>query len=466
MINSVEFSVLPPIQNNLLTVRGKAGSYLYSQDYESREFKVLYTMITEDVNDVMSASREFADWLHHKEPVKLVFDDEPEKYYLVVPDGETTVDEIANLGQGEITFICIEPFAYGKRKEATFNLATEDDVAEVNVGGTVEAHPELNIKVKESITSLSIISENEESIIIGEPALISQSPKNPEPPLVVIEELEKKDLTNWVKAHHVDGGAITGDFASNDYSFRQKDNNYGTGDKWHGASRTQVLAKPLEDFAIHFGFTFKHTKKSQVGRVELYLLDENDNQFGKIAMVDKYASSSKHVLEARAGTMGEGTYFASGKNMNQWHDGYGRIQLVRDGREWTVRTSPKIDGKYDDYYVKSWFDSENKWTQKLAKIQIHIGTYGNKTPLNDMAISHITVRERLTLDDSEAPIIAIENDILTIDNEKLLVYLNGEPRFDLINPASDFIKFKKGINRLSLLPANAELNVAYNERWL
>lgn len=465
-VNSIEFSILPPISNNFLTIRGKSGSYHMSRDVGNRVFTVNISIISEKINGVMSASREVAEWLNTKEPVKLVIDDEPDKYYLAIFDGDSNISESLNLGQGTLSFVCTSPYAFGDEKVAEFEINDDLDTGNVLVESTADVFPVVDLTVKEPISYLTV-ETNEGTIQLGEPQEVSQTLVNPEPPLVLIDELEQKDLTNWTRAYQVDGGDIEGELSTNNYSFRQENKDYGEGGSWHGASMIQELDKPLQDFRIHMGFIFKHTARKQVGRIEMYLLDENNVQFGKIAMVDRFTNAERFVLEGRAGTWGEGTYFASGKHMDDWHNGYGRIVLIREGRNWTISTSPKINGRYDHNYEVTWFDAENRWNHRLAKIQIHIGTYGNDTPLNDMAISHIVVRERIQLDmNTQAPYIATTNDVISIDNERMYVYLNNEPRFDLINPASNFFKFTKGDNPISISPATADVKVSYNERWL
>jgi predicted phage tail component-like protein len=463
-VNSIEFSVLPPITNNLLKVRGKHGAYHFSQDIDVRTITVNITIIAEEINKVMSASRTLAEWLYSKEPAKLVLDDEPDKYYLAVFDGESNITEIVNIGQGSLTFICVEPFAFGKTVESELSFNENIESAEITVDGTYDTYPILDFKVKEPLTSLTVAT-SEDALIIGEPAQAEQSPKNPKP-IILLDDLTNETLPTWVKGEQVvDGGDITGDFVANSVYFKVDD--YGTGSRWHGASRKKMLDKAIHDFEIQFGFEMSSSNKKQTGRIELYLLDEKGVQFGKIALVDRYNTIEKQVLEARAGAWGTGTYFASGYGDPEWLDFYGRIILKRTGRQWEVSIAPQIDGKLSVIYTQSWFDSSGMWDDyKLGGVQIHIGKYGNTDPIKTMTVNYLRIHECIELEDNEAPIIAIAGDEITIDNEKMIVYLNGIPRFDLINPVSTFIKFKKGQNIISVTPSNVDMVVSYKERWL
>lgn len=463
-INSVQFSILPPLINNTLKVRGKYGAFLFGQETDLRAFTVAYTIKADEAGGVMKIAREMAEWLYKDKPVKLAFDDEPDKYYLVVPDGESNVTEIVNIGQGEIRFICIEPFAYSEiPKSVTIDnsLATITET-EIEYAGTADAHPEIKVTVNEPISSLTV-GIGEDVLVIGEPAAVEETPKNLKPR--VLWDDMSNTLEGWTKSLQVDGGVVTGSFKTNGTSFRPE--SYGTGSNWHGPAMEKALDRPIDDFQIHFGMGFKTKDKKEVGRIELYLLDENGVQFGKIALVDKFATTNKNVLEARAGTWSQGTYFAKTQSIPDWDNMYGRIRLTRKGRAWTVNIAQeKPNGTYDYQYEKTWFDAANRWTHKLAKVQIHIGTYGNNKTPRDSFIPLIVVQELIDPKENEAPIIAIPDDVLLIDNEKMVVYLNGEPRFDLINPVSNFLKLRKGVNPVAVSPVKAVYEITYPERWL
>lgn len=463
-VNSIEFSILPPITNNFLEVRGKAGAYHTSQDVGTRKITANITIVADRINGVIKATRDLAEWLYHKEPVKLVLQDEPDKYYLAVPNGDTDITEMVNIGQGAIEFICTEPFAFGEEKTQSFELNENNDIAEIEVGGTADTYPQIEITVQDNITSMAVESDNN-SLIIGEPAEVTETPKNTKP-LVMIDNM--KSLNGWVNREidTVDGGIIAGQFAQVGESFRVKNNNFGTSDRWHGASAVKTLPKSLKDFEVYFRIGYEDSHKKQVGRVELYLIDENDVQFGKLSLHDSFVNDNRKRFEARAGSRGGGKYFLK-EYPSDWSKFYGRMILKREGRLWTVSIAPMEKGRTKEVYEESWFDSTGAWdSYELAKIQIHIGTYAKNQPAKDMFISHIEVKECLTLKDNEAPIIAIKDDVLLIDNEKMHIYLNGEPRFDLINPASNFIKFKKGINTIKVSPSNVKMNLTYPERWL
>ncbi|MDF2010190.1 distal tail protein Dit [Priestia megaterium] len=462
-VNNVGFSVLPPIENNLLAVRGKAGLYNFGQQVGQREFTVTYTLVAEKINGVMSASRELAEWLHHEEAVKLVFDDEPDKYYLVLPDGETNINEILNIGQGEIKFVCTEPYAYGKEHEFEHS-PTDSEPFYLQSKGSAEAHPQIELTMKKDVNAISVISDDG-FVMIGEPAGVEDAVKDANP-VVLFDDMSTTNL--WTTATSVEGGIITGELESNGYSFHVKNQDYGEGSAWHGASAIRSLPKQITDFHVQAKLGMTGDELKQVTRIDIMLLDANNECFGKLEFADKWNNQARQVFEARAGKLTGGHYFINEFSETAWHDFKGIVHITRTGQKWTASIG-KYEPSLKDYRSRTyaeWIDTKGIAKNKLAKIQINIATYGTNTPYKDAYVDDITVFERLTLKPNEVPIIARKGDVLTIDNEKAIVLKNGEPFYEGLNPASDFFTFKQGMNGLSLSPPVADISIKYKERWL
>lgn len=465
-VNKVDFSILPPVENNLLKVRGKAGAYNLGQTVGTREITVGITIVAEEINGVMGVTRSLAEWLHHKEAVKLVINDEPDKYYMVVLDGDTTVEELLNIGQGEITFLCVEPYAFGESREVNFAPTEEPTV--VPVGGTAETFPQVELTMVEDVTAISVIT-GDSYVTIGEEAQVTETPKNLLP--VRLWDEMTNPLT-WTSAIKVDDGTITGKFSSDGYAFWQENKDYGTGSTWHGASAIKSLPTAVAgDFEAHIQIGFKATKGNQLGRVEMYLLDQNNEQFGKLAIVDGSGVENHQRFEARVGKEVGGKYFIRdwGARRGVWSNfTLGKMIIKRTGNTWFAfigiwDAKKKV---YNTRLSREWVDRKNTGSNPLAKIQIHMGTYGKYAPYNSMNISDIKVYERLTLGAGQVPIIANVGDVLLIDNERAVVYKNGEPFFEGLNPSSKFFSFQKGNNGIAVSPPKANVKLTYTERWL
>jgi hypothetical protein len=302
--------------------------------------------------------------------------------------------------------------------------------------------------------------------MVGDPDDVTKAPTNPFP-----KRLHDvlSNPASWTAGTAVDGGVIFGDYVSNGYSFRQASGDYGTGSSWHGAAKIKSLTTPIQDFEVHSYFGFKTDKKEQVGRMEAYLLDANNNILGKVALVDKSDKGNYPTFEARAGGLANGTYFGNKQRTDgKWTNKEGIMKIGRKGNKWTANISVfDAEGERLQYsQTFTWTDRSNLFTAKLAKVQLHVGAYGTKAKYKDLYYHSFRIFEYVELSTTQTPIVVEKDDVILIDCEKSIVYKNGDPYFAGLNMASDFFSLQRGVNGLSLSPPIADVTVKFRERWL
>lgn len=76
--------------------------------------------------NLIEKRRKLAQILNVSEPVRLIFGDEPNKYYLAVPKGDTNVDEKNFLGSGTITWFIPDGVAHAVEETETKNYEDVD----------------------------------------------------------------------------------------------------------------------------------------------------------------------------------------------------------------------------------------------------------------------------------------------------------------------------------------------------
>lgn len=463
-VNAVKYSILPPIENNFLKVRGKKEYYFTGQDLGQRKIEAEVTITSTGPNKVMARMTQLAEWLYHEEEVKLIIEDTPDKYYLVVLDGETNIEEIVSTGKGTISFLCTQPFAFGYLHEVPYT-PTSDQPYYFNVVGNAPSFPEVELTVKENITDISIVADNG-LVMIGEPETIDKTPTNKKP-LRLSDTMA--NTSNWTAGTSVDGGTVAGTFSTNGYSFSQASKDYGTGSQWHGAAAIRSLPSPIQDFEVNADIGLISSKVGQIGRVEVYLLDANNNHVGKVSLKDVATNGNYMTFEARAGNYSGGKYFVREEKRNGvWANFSGRIQIGRKGKKWYAHIGQYDSTKkiYHSRLSREWYDVKNQFSSKVAKIQIHIAAFATREAYNNAFIGDIKVHEHVELTSTQTPIIAETGDVLLIDSSKSIVYKNGEPFFEGINPVTTFFPLQKGLNGLAVSPAKADVVVRYTERWL
>ena len=123
--------------------------------------------------DLRTATRAISAWLTTEERKLLIFDDEPDKYYMAKVDGAIDLEQIVSSGQFDVTFRC-EPYAYAVTgKTADFAA----DAATIVNAGTVNCYPVFTVTFTATATEFKVIKGTEyvrvvKSFIIGDVLII------------------------------------------------------------------------------------------------------------------------------------------------------------------------------------------------------------------------------------------------------------------------------------------------------
>lgn len=102
--------ILPANNDSYLQVIGKAGSYLNPQQQVDRIEQVEFSVLNPDLPSMKTSNRAIAAWLHSKDRVRIIFDDEPDKYYWGKVDGIVDFQQFDVDGVLSVSFRC-QPFA-------------------------------------------------------------------------------------------------------------------------------------------------------------------------------------------------------------------------------------------------------------------------------------------------------------------------------------------------------------------
>ncbi|WP_242278588.1 distal tail protein Dit [Bacillus cereus group sp. BfR-BA-01313] len=464
---NTKYTILPSIESKTERIYGRAGSYDFGIELGERKIEVEVMIIGANQNDVIKKAREFAVWLLYKDLQPLVILDEPDKQYMARVVGDTEIAELYRTGTATISFLC--PSAYAESIGEKNMSWTAYDTTPYNVinTGSAECYPVFDLEIKEDTPSIAVIS-NDKFVQVGADNL-PDVPKFERNPRQIWDEMISTN--GWTTATQVDGGRVMGTFMSNGYEFTQTGGDYGEHYGWHGASMIKSLPKQLDNFIVEGRITFKSTSPEQLGRIEIYLLDANNVQIGKVALVDAVPDGKFPMAEARAGSWQDGKYFVAdyGAYKGVFENYDGCLWIAKVGKGWSAYFSKiEANGIHHTELYREWTDTRNSYSgKKLAKIQIHIGAFGTSDPVSVMRFTDLKVWER-TVDEpaGQIPIIFKKGDIVTIDNQKAIVYLNGRPIFTELDPSSDFFPLDVGNNGLIVSPPKADVKIRFKERWL
>ena len=135
---SVKRPLLPEKKTNRIELLGASGVYDFNEDeYSLRQVTMRISYIGSSFEELRTRARQIAAWLSTKNWVKLIINDEPDKYYLAKITSEIDLNSLWESGTADIVFDC-QPFALSVTESSfSFNV-TGDMNCEFNNPGTRE----------------------------------------------------------------------------------------------------------------------------------------------------------------------------------------------------------------------------------------------------------------------------------------------------------------------------------------
>lgn len=147
----ISIPLLPTIEAVTHDLAQRPGSYFASRKVGTREIKVKLRLDAEtrDPMGIFHAWREVSGIFNKPEPKKLYLNEEKYCHALLV--GESQLTDEAYYGVVELTFVCFDPYFYGKEHEIALS---NNAVSSFDVKGGVAAYPKLELTA--STTSVTV----------------------------------------------------------------------------------------------------------------------------------------------------------------------------------------------------------------------------------------------------------------------------------------------------------------------
>ncbi|AHJ86725.1 phage tail family protein [Bacillus sp. ZZQ-131] len=464
-----------PLERTFLEVPHYPGGRLIRTQTKMRKINVPVSLFYESMEEAEKLKEEIANWLITDQPQELIFDDEKDRTYLAVIDESFDPQQLVNLGEGVLTFVCEMPYKLGPTKTVEFEMDGRGLIANVQNKGTVHSNPIVEIEITKPNTFLDVwfggVSLSDRDYFrIGMPL------KTVEKPVERNQRIIWDEMTTtvgWSKVSTMEDGEPVGEMKSDKYQFYCSDFGTGTGKGWHGAAvKKSIPGGPVEDFIMQAYVTCKSKKINEMGRVEIAILDENSKVLSKIAMNDLYWQAEQNFgtmvigYDNKPGKIG--LIYESGDYPNTWNQYFGRLWIARTGNVWEAYISKFLPGteKDDSERFARWIDKDNKHMEKAAQIQISIMQWQDAPPVEAMTVSDLKFWKVNLNNQNTPPYIVDVGDKVVIDTENTHVTIEGKNAINIKEFFSNFPVINKGNNTLEIMPSDiGTAKVTYRERF-
>ncbi|PGL11538.1 distal tail protein Dit [Bacillus cereus] len=463
-----------PLDRMFLEVSHYPGGRLLRTQTKMRKILVPIALLYDSAEEAEKLKEEIADWLVTDQPCELIFDDEKDRTFLAVVDETLDLDQLVDLGEGTLTFICPMPYKLGKEQTVDFKKDFSGLVANVQNKGTVHSNPIIEIDITKPNTFLDVwfgeTSLNDRDYFrIGMPLKTVETPVERNQRLIWDE---MATTVGWSKVSSMEDGEPVGEMKSDKYQFYCSD--FGTAGKgWHGAAvKKSIPGGPVQDFIMQAYVTCKSKKINEMGRVEIAILDENSKVLSKIAMNDLFWQAEQNFGTMVIGYDNKpgktGLIYESGDYPNTWNQYFGRFWIARTGNVWEAYISRFLRGteKDDSERFARWTDEKNYHMEKAAQIQISIMQFQDVPPVEAMSVSDLKFWKVNLNTKNTPPYIVDVGDKVVIDTENSHVTIEGKNAINIKDIFSNFPVINRGTNKLEIMPSDiGTARVKYRERF-
>ncbi|PFT88303.1 phage tail protein [Bacillus cereus] len=463
-----------PLDRMFLEVPHYPGGRLLRTQTKMRKILVPIALLYDSAEEAEKLKEEIADWLVTDQPCELIFDDEKDRTFLAVVDETLDLDQLVDLGEGSLTFICPMPYKLGKEQTVDFKKDVSGLVTNVQNKGTVHSNPIIEIDITKPNTFLDVwfggVSLSDRDYFrIGMPLKTVETPVERNQRLIWDE---MATTVGWSKVSSMEDGNPIGEMKSDKYQFYCSD--FGTAVKgWHGAAvKKSIPGGPVQDFIMQAHVTCKSNKINEMGRVEIAILDENSKVLSKIAMNDLFWQAEQNFGTMVIGYDNKpgktGLIYESGDYPNTWNQYFGRLWIARTGNVWEAYISKFLPGteKDDSERFARWTDEKNYHMEKAAQIQISIMQFQDVPPVEAMSVSDLKFWKVNLNTKNTPPYIVDVGDKVVIDTENSHVTIEGKNAINIKDIFSNFPVINRGTNKLEIMPSDiGTARVKYRERF-
>lgn len=453
----------------LLEVPGRHGAYLRRIKTPPRELEVSFTLRATSVPDLRTKVDRLNEIVTTKGVVPIEFSDENKTYYGVLTD-TTAWDEIRNFGQGTFKFTCPDPFKYTAEDNAQFNPVT-DSVTFATEGNEATA-PRFEAYANAPVTHVDFVRHDGEYMRIGRPANAGDTVFERET-LIMHDTMDT--LTGWTDATYADNGHIAGRMTATGGAFTA--GAYGqviTPEGWQGPAVKRSIGEELDQFRVDVLVeSINSTTGAQVGQIEIYLLDADNNTVAKLGVADTNRTITETRVKMQLGNEGLSRYdyYRLADNVHEWDDFDGMLRLTRTKtaqgmyvyQPYFAMIAP--NGKHYSRSTKwLYYDHAAMYTRPITQVQVAIRVWP-ELDQTEMRVHDIKIY-RLNEQPEGVPIILDVGDHLVIDHATEDILINGESRKDLKDFGATFFPLEPGSNTIHQYPTGAlTTNVYWRDKY-
>lgn len=460
------------------------GTNIQKVSFGAKKITVSFTMLESTANEIEALKHELAGVLHVKEPARLTFEDEPDKYYMAIPTGDVSIGNINRVCQkGEITFLVPDGIAHSTTYKRVVDYEERQGkmVFAIDNKGTADAYPIITFKANDENGYYGLVSER----FAFEAGSIEEAD--------IVPYKHSEILWDYVTGEGIIKGLADGQknvAILNDNS----QNLNGTLAIQSAWGRPHLFLAnrgggPLGNHAGSVTWEIPADSVGEKGALHEYIW------WRQIFWVNP-ANQYGFIKISFTGENGEFLYgvetIKRGNGLNTEYNflaanGSGSYKLVKQWTFWPTHNPSenpfnKDSGqsdilRRDDEVQLFWNGSYQKFTvpeikgKKSIKVHVAMGAFGDKPLPTHMYLDSIVYRKDFVNGTKDIPNRYAAGSTLIINSENDSVFLNNLPNLDQVVDGSLWPVIPPGKSEIEILQSSwakkkPTVSIEFEERWL
>lgn len=460
------------------------GANIQKVSFGAKKITVSFMMLEKTATEIEALKHELAGVLHVKEPARLTFEDEPDKYYMAIPTGDVSIGNINRVCQkGEITLLVPDGVAHSVTYKRVVDYEERQGkmVFAIDNKGTADAYPIITFKANDENGYYGLVSEK----FAFEAGSIEEAD--------IVPYKHSEILWDYVS----DNGIIKGlaDGQKNVAILNDNSQNLnGTLAIQSAWGRPHLFlanpgSGPLGNNAGSLTWDIPADSVGEKGALHEYIW------WRQIFWVNP-ANQYGFIKISFTGENGEFLYgvetIKRGNGLNTEYNflaanGSGSYKLVKQWTFWPTHNpneNPfnKDSGqsdilRRDDEVQLFWNGSYQKFTipeikgKKSIKVHVAMGAFGDKPIPTRMYLDSIVYRKDFVNGTKDIPNRYAAGSTLIINSENDSVFLNNLPNLDQVVDGSLWPVIPPGKSEIEILQSSwakkkPTVSIEFEERWL
>ena len=257
VISKVDREILPPRENFSKSIPSMNGSYYTGYKYGERTITIEVNFVAPTKEELENKLRDFANLLDVDSPKKLTVNDEPDIYYLAVPDGSFDVSKPSKLtATVSVGFICHNPLKFSN-KWKSFTPADRGVITFENEG-TTDTECIMDVDFKKEACFFQVTNPKGETVLIGKPK-DETKPVTPVTDVLVDDNCQSSSKFTTLAESLLDSNRTAGgNFSVGHNGEGIVCTNYGSpaDGVWGGTAFKRSIGQNVEEFEVVVDFVF------------------------------------------------------------------------------------------------------------------------------------------------------------------------------------------------------------------